>query len=178
MLKKCRNKCDCVRLRNRKRSMENIQNVFMRLFQRKSTESTSPPQTSFIDEFADSTSKVLVSVMMMASLSFEVKDFDISRTYLLGTMGEVRTQLHLTRACVEHNAGLRKTNAALCRGKHNGALLCNPYQDVRMAIQGDIECLLNYDGFKHIDIQNQRRSERYGRTHGFKDSNVKNLVTT
>ena len=41
------NKCDCVRLRNRKRLTENIQNVFMRLFQCKThstciDESTSP----------------------------------------------------------------------------------------------------------------------------------------
>ena len=71
--------------------MENIQNVFMRLFQCKTQwtcidKSPSLTQTSFIDEFADSTSKVLVSVMTMASVSFEVKDHDISRTYFLGTM--------------------------------------------------------------------------------------------
>ena len=42
----------------------------------------------------------------------------------------------------------------------------------------DFECLLNNDGFKHTDIQSQRRSERYGRTLGFKDSNVNNLVAT
>ena len=46
-------------------------------------------QTSFADEFADSTSKVLLSVMMMASLSFEVKDHDNSRTCFLGTMGKL-----------------------------------------------------------------------------------------
>ena len=34
------------------------------------------------------------------------------------------------------------------------------------------------DGFKHTDIQIQRRSERYGRTPGFKVSNLNNLVTT
>ena len=50
----------------------------MRRFRCKSTESTSLTQTSCTDEFADSTSKVFVSVMMMAGLSFEVKDYDIS----------------------------------------------------------------------------------------------------
>ena len=45
-------------------------------------------------------------------------------------------------------------------------------------MQGDFESVLNIDGFKHTDIQIQRRSERYGRTLGFKDSNVNNLVTT
>ena len=58
----------------------------MRLFQCKSTESTSLTQTSFTDEFADSTSKVLVSAMMSASLLFEVKDYDIRRAYFHGTM--------------------------------------------------------------------------------------------
>ena len=58
------------------------------------------------------------------------------------------------------------------------ALLFNPNQDVRLATQGDFECLLNSDGFKHTDSQIQRRSERYGRTPGFKGSNVNNHVTT
>ena len=63
--------------------MENIQNVFMRLFQCKSAEFASlihgdelHRRLFFFDEFADSTSKVLVSVRRMASLSFEVKDYD------------------------------------------------------------------------------------------------------
>ena len=42
----------------------------------------------------------------------------------------------------------------------------------------DFECLLDDDGFKHTDIQIQRRSERHGRTLGFKDSHVNNLVTS
>ena len=68
------------------------------------------------------------------------------------------THLHLTRARVEHNAELRKTNAALCRGKYNAALFYNPNQDVRKAMPGDFVCLLDDDGFKHTDIQIQRRS--------------------
>ena len=108
----------------------------------------------------DSTSQVLVSVMVSASLSFEVKDYDISRAYFRGTME--KPIYILTRACVEYNAELRKTNAALCRGKHNAALFHNPNQDVRMAMQGDFGCLLDDDGFKHIDIQIQRRGERNG----------------
>ena len=43
-------------------------------------------QTSFVDESVDSTSKVLVSTMMSASLSFDMKDYDISRAYFQGTM--------------------------------------------------------------------------------------------
>ena len=35
----------------------------------------------YTDESVDSTSKVLVSVMMSASVSFEVKHYDISRAY-------------------------------------------------------------------------------------------------
>ena len=66
--------------------MENIQNVFMRLFQSKLTEKTSLAQTSLKDESVDSTSKVLVSVTMSASSSFEVQDCDISRAYFQGTM--------------------------------------------------------------------------------------------
>ena len=128
-------------------------------------------QMSFRDEFGDSTSKVLGSIMMSVSLSFEVKDYDISRAYFQGTK-EKETHSHLIRVCVEHNAELRKTNAALCRGKHNAALFYNPNQDARMAMQGD------FDGFKHADIQIQRRSERHGRTPGFKYSNVNDLVTS
>ena len=45
-------------------------------------------------------------------------------------------------------------------------------------MQGDFECLLDSDGFKHTDIRIQRRSERHGRTPGFNDSNVNNLVTS
>ena len=52
----------------------------------------------------------------------------------------------------------------------------NPNQDVRMTMQGDFECLLDADGLKHIKTQIQRRSERQGRTPGFKDSNLNNLV--
>ena len=73
---------------------------------------------------------------------------------------------------------LRKTNTALRGGKHNAALLCSPNQDVRMAMQGDFGCLLDNDGFKHIDIQIQGHSERHGKTLGFKYSNVNNLVTS
>ena len=80
---------------------------------------------------------------------------------------------------MEHHAEHRKTNVALCGGNHNAALLYNPNQDVRMAMQGDFECLLHDDdGFKHIDIQIQRRRERDERRLGFKDSNLNNLVTS
>ena len=67
----------------------------MRLFQCKTqptftNESASPTQkvgqTSFRDESVDSTSKVLGSIMMSISLSFEVKDHDISRAYFQETI--------------------------------------------------------------------------------------------
>ena len=81
------------------------------------------------------------------------------------------------QSCFQHNAELRKTNVALCRGKHNATLLYNPNQVLRMAMWGDLECLLDNDEFKHTDIQIQRRRARHGITLGFKDSHVRNLVT-
>ena len=39
-----------------------------------------------LDESVDSTSQVLVSVTMSASLSFEVEEYDISRAYFQGTL--------------------------------------------------------------------------------------------
>ena len=57
-----------------------------------------------MDESVDSTSMVLVSIRISACLPFEVKDNDISRAYFQGT----KENLHLTRACVEHNAEFRK----------------------------------------------------------------------
>ena len=71
--------------------------------------------------------------------------------------------------CVEHNVELRKTNAAVCRGKHNAALHFNPDQDFRMAMHGDLEWLVDDEGFKHIGIQIQRRSERDERTLGMRN---------
>ena len=64
---------------------------------------------------------------------------------------------------------LRKTNAALCRGKHNAALFYNPDQDVRTTMQGGFEYLLKDDGLKRINTQIQRRSE----TLEFKDSTLR-----
>ena len=45
-------------------------------------------------------------------------------------------------------------------------------------MQDDLECLLDDERFKHINIQIQRRSERHVRAPEFKDSNVNNLVTS
>ena len=44
---------------------------------------------------------------------------------------------------------------SLQRNKHSDALFHNPNQGVRMAMQGDSECLLDDDGVNHIDIQIQ-----------------------
>ena len=41
---------------------------------------------SCMDESVDSTSKMLVSVIMSASLSLKLKHYDISRAYFQGTM--------------------------------------------------------------------------------------------
>ena len=79
--------CDCVRLRNRKRLTENLWKVFMRLF-RLCLAGTNlrvlhnrlaemnlrvlhrrVAQMSLIDEFVDSTSKLLGSIMMSVSWS-------------------------------------------------------------------------------------------------------------
>ena len=98
-----RNKCDCVPLRNRKRLMEYIQKVFMRLFR-----------------------------LCLAWRNLRVLHSRLAQTSLKDESNNGETHLHLTRACVEHNAELRKTNAALCGDKHNAALFCNPNQDVIM----------------------------------------------
>ena len=48
-----------------------------------------------------------------------------------------------------------------------------------MAVHGDnFECLLDDDGLKQFDFSSQipRRSKRHGRTLGFKDSSLNNLV--
>ena len=95
---------------------------------------------------------------MSTSLSFEVKDYDISQAYFQGTLE--KTHLHLITACVDNNAELRNTNAAQCGGKQNEVPFLNPNQDVRKAMQGDSECLLDDDGLKNIEIQTQRRRER------------------
>ena len=59
----------------------------------------------------------------------------------------------------------------------NTAPHCSTIQiKMRMTMQGDFECLLDDDGLKHINTQIQRRSEQQGRTLGFKDSNLNNLV--
>ena len=115
--------------------MEHIPKVFMRLFQCR-TQRIYEFHTDELrkrlaeDQSVDSTSKVLVSVMMSASLTFEVTDYDINN-------GD--THLHLTRACAEHNAELRKTNTAMCRNKHNAALLHNANQGVTTTAQEDHE---------------------------------------
>ena len=72
--------------------MEYIQKAFMRFFRLCPAQTnlrvlhSRLAQTSFVDESVDSTSQVLASVMMSASLSFEVKDYDVSRAYFQGTM--------------------------------------------------------------------------------------------
>ena len=81
-------------------------------------------------------------------------------------------------ACLSHGVGefvievetLRHQQSILPRNNDK------PNQDVRMALQGDFEWLLDDDGLQHINTQIQRRSERQGRTPGFKDSNLNNLM--
>ena len=93
--------------------MENIQNVFMRLFQGKT-------RSSCTDVFQR---RVRGFNKQGACLGYDVGKFVIRSerlrhqpSILPGNNGE--THLHLTRACVEHNAELRKTHAALCTGKN------------------------------------------------------------
>ena len=129
-----RNKCDYVRLRNRKKVMKYMQKMFMRLFQCKT-------QTTCTDVFCW---RVCGFNKQGACLNHDVGEFVIwherlryQSSILPRNNGE--THLHLTRACVEHKAELRKTNEALCRGKHNAALFYNPNQDVSKAMQGDFD---------------------------------------
>ena len=49
----------------------------------------------------------------------------------------VETHFQLTRACVEHNAELRMTNAAVCTSKHNAELLHSKNQGVITTVQED-----------------------------------------
>ena len=104
-------------------------------------------------------------MMMSANFSLEVKDDDISRADFLGTMEKL---IHIWPVRV-----LNTTPNFERRMRHcvEAALFYNPN------MHGDFEWWLDDEGFKHIDIQIQRRSERHGRTLGFKDSNVNNLVT-
>ena len=116
-------------------------------------------QMSFIDEFVDSTSKVLDKFVIGSMLDFK----------------EQWRNSFTSDQSVEHNVELRKTNAALCAVS---IVLQFESKMREWQMQGDFECLLNNDGFKHTDIQIQRRSERHERTPGFKDSNANNLVTS
>ena len=60
--------------------MENFQEMFMRFAQMNlRVLHRRVAQTSFRDESVDSTGKVVGSIMMSVSLSFEVKDYDLSR---------------------------------------------------------------------------------------------------
>ena len=82
----------------------------------------------------DSTSQVRDSILMSVSLSKQIEIIEVGTLrhqteHISRNNGE--THLHLTRACVGHNAELRNTNAALC------ALLHNPNQGVVMALQDD-----------------------------------------
>ena len=63
------------------------------------------------------------------------------------------------------------------RGKHSAVLFHNPNPDVRLAMHGDnFECWLDDDGLKHIDTL-LKSKDVHGRTLGFKDSNLNNLVS-
>ena len=71
--------------------MENFQEILMRLFRLCLAQTNlrvlhrRVAQMSFRDESVDSTCKVHGSIMMSVSLSFQVKDYDISRAYFQGT---------------------------------------------------------------------------------------------
>ena len=138
------------------------------------------------------------AVMMSASLSFEVKHYDINRACFQETIGE--THLHLTFAedrqkhdpSVESMCGTQyashiwQLGGANCIGGVN-VFVCSKDECFKFGKQTQIvpqsksrcengtlsACLLDDDGFKHIDIQIQRRSERHGRIPGFKDSNLR-----
>ena len=105
----------------------------------------------------------------MALLNLDVGEFvkqsEIVEVKKLTTSAEHNFQvhLHLTGACVEHDAELRKANAALCKGNHNAALLQNSNQSVAMAVQED-----NFENRCEYCSQTQRRSERQERTPGLK----------
>ena len=83
--------------------------------------------------------------------------------------------LHTSGGLVVRTASVESQDA-LKETQHSAALFYIPNQGVRMTMQGDFEYLLEENGLNHINTQIQRRSERQGRTLGFKDSNLNNLV--
>ena len=179
--------------------MEYIQNVFVRLFQRKTQSSCTDVS---LGQACGFNKQGACPSRDVGECHFEVKRCDISGTHFQETVERLiyvwlsqktdRNTIHLSKARVElgtlHTSGslavrtapvdstclfLRKTNASRKVNKHSAALFYSPNQDVRMAMQGDFQCLLDDDGFKQINIQIQRRSERHGRTPGLKDSNLR-----
>ena len=130
------------------------------------------------DESVDSTSMVLVSIMMSVSLSnkgksLKLRHYDISRAYFQGTK-ERLIYIRLSAEdrqkydpCVKSMYGTQDAShiwqfgcvnricgelGSFRRGKHSTSLSHNPNQDVRMAVHGDnFECLLDDDGLKQID---------------------------
>ena len=86
-------------------------------------------------------------------------------------MGRTQDASHIGQlGCANRISG---GSGSLQRNKHSAALFYNPNQGVRMTMQGDFQYLLEDDGFKHVNTPIQRRSERQGRTPGFKDSNLR-----
>ena len=77
---------------------------------------------------------------------------------------------HLTRVCVQHTRGNSKDDCVIVQMQHNAALFYNPNQDVKMALQGDFDCLLDDDGFI---LKPKRSSERHGRTPDCKTQHLK-----
>ena len=136
------------------------------------------------DESVDSTSKVLVSIMMSESILPGTMERLISHLTSAGdcqkhdpsdkNMGGTQDASHIWQfGCANRICG---EPGSFRRGKHSAALFHNPSQGVRMTMQCDFEYLLEDDVLKHINTQLQRRSERHGRTPEFKDSNLNNLV--
>ena len=61
------------------------------------------------------------------------------------------THLHLTRACVEHNAKFRETNAALCRGRTQRSTVPQSKSS-----RATLSLFSDDEGFKDIDKQTQK----------------------
>ena len=78
-----------------------------------------------------------VSEFVEQSEIVEVETLRHQQSILSGTMEKLL--LHLTGACVEHNAELRKTNMALWRSAYNALLPHNPNQGVITTAQEDKE---------------------------------------
>ena len=154
--------------------MENFQKVFMRLFRlcpawtNLRVLHSRLAQTSFTDESVESTSQVLV--MMSASLSFVVKDYDINRAYFQGTMEKLIYIWPKRASNTVPNFERRMRHCVEANTTQHCSTIQIKIWEWQCRVTLSVYWMMM--GSKHIDVQIQRRRERDGRTPGVRDSNL------